>query len=110
MNIGSFVLKGSHYEGTLQTLGITVDLTIEPNKNKTEKAPDFKVFHGARETGYAYKESFVAQEDGRVIEFLSLKIDDPCLQFPIYARIYTSNTTRDELALVWSRMKPKAKA
>jgi uncharacterized protein (DUF736 family) len=108
MEIGIFTLNGNHYEGTLTTLGVTAELTIEPNKHKTEtnKAPDFKVFHGARETGYAYRESFESQEDRRVIDFLNVKIDDPAFNYPIYGRIYTSNTSQ-QLPLVWNRPKPK---
>ncbi len=107
MQIGLFTLKGTHYEGTLTILGLTAELTLEPNKNGGDKAPDYKVFHGTRDVGYAYCESFESQDDGRKIEYLNVKIDDPTFVYPIYAKIYTSNRT-DELPLVWNRPKKKA--
>jgi uncharacterized protein (DUF736 family) len=61
---------------------------------------------GTREVGYAYRESFESENEGRTIHYLSIKIDDPSFTFPIYCKAYLSD--KEQIPLTWSRPKKKA--
>lgn len=107
MQIGQITLKGKHYEGRIKTLALDFEFTLEPNANRREKAPDFRVMdaHGL-ERGYAYRETFESDSEVRTVEYLSVKFDDPTLARPIFARVYLSE--RESLPVTWSRPKKKA--
>lgn len=107
MKIGQLTLKGKHYEGTVKTLVLNFDFTLEPNENRKEKAPDFHVMDAeGNERGYAYRESFESESEGRTVNYFSIKIDDPTFTFPIYCKAYLSD--KDLIPLTWSRPKKKA--
>jgi uncharacterized protein (DUF736 family) len=107
MQIGLIALKGKHYEGRITTLALDFEFTLEPNANRREKAPDFRVMDGGgRERGYAYRESFESESDGRTVQYLSIKFDDPTFAHPIYAKAYLGE--RDEFPVTWNRPKKKA--
>lgn len=101
MRIGTFHSTGKGFAGIIDTLTIKAELTLEPNRSERPGAPDFNVFRGTTEVGYAYQKT----SDGGV-EYISCKIDDPSLPYPIYASLFTQSKT-EELALTWSRPKKK---
>ena len=101
MQIGTFKSTGVGYSGTLETLTVKADLTLEPNRSGKPNSPDFRVMHGLTEIGYGYKE---VAESG--VEYVKVKIDDPSFVYPIYASLFLNSRT-DELQMVWNR--PKAK-
>ncbi len=48
MQIGTFKNDGKAYSGTIHTLTLNAEVTLEPNRNGGVKAPAFRVFLGKR--------------------------------------------------------------
>ena len=102
MQIGTFKKDGSSgYSGTIETLAIRAEVTLELVRSSNEKAPDFRVHFGSTEVGIAYKKT---SEKGN--EYISLKLDDPTFAKPFWCNLLLSNGL-DGLPLMWDR--PKAK-
>src|SRR5450432_2167650 len=102
MQIGTFKNDGKGSKGTIHTLMLSVEVTLEPNLNGGEKAPAYRVFQGSHEIGIAF-----AKTSGKGNEYLSVVIDDPSFAKAIWANLITSST-KDELLLMWDRPKTKA--
>ena len=102
MQIGTFKNDGKGYSGTIHTLTLNAEVTLEPNRSGGEKAPAYRVFQGIHEIGIAFAKT---SEKGN--EYLSIVIDDPSFAKPIWANLITSST-KDELPLMWDRPKTKA--
>lgn len=98
MIIGKFTREGDTYKGELKTLMSTLPLTFE----RTDGKVDYRITtdEGA-EVGAAWKET--SERSGN--EYLSVQIDSPFLEAPIYAALLTQDEGH---ILVWTRNKKKA--
>jgi uncharacterized protein (DUF736 family) len=99
-NIGSFKKVGSsEFQGEIVTLSVqTKGVRIVPESNRSnDNAPSHRVYVGRAEIGAAWSKR---SEEGR--DYLSLKLDDPSFNAPIYANLF--NDEDDEgYTLIWSR-------
>ncbi|QQO23796.1 DUF736 domain-containing protein [Bradyrhizobium diazoefficiens] len=97
--IGSFKKVGSDFQGEIVTLSLqTKGVRIVPEANRTnENAPSHRVFVGRAEIGAAWSKR---SEEGR--DYLSLKLDDPSFNAPIYANLF-GDEDGDGFSLIWSR-------
>jgi uncharacterized protein (DUF736 family) len=84
-NIGSFKKVGNDFNGEIITLSLQakgVRIVAEQNRSSNENAPSHRVFVGRAEIGAAWSKR---SEEGR--DYLSLKLDDPSFNAPIYANL-----------------------
>ena len=98
-NIGSFKQVGSDFLGEIVTLSVqakNVRIIAETNRSN-ENAPSHRVYVGRAEIGAAWSKR---SEDGR--DYLSLKLDDPSFNAPIYANLF-DDEEGDSYTLIWSR-------
>ena len=98
-NIGSFKKVGEQYQGEIVTLSVrTNGVRIVPEANRTnENAPSHRVFVGRAEIGAAWSKR---SEESR--DYLSLKLDDPSFNAPIYANLF-DDEEGEGYTLIWSR-------
>ena len=85
-NIGSFKKVGSsEFQGEIVTLSVqTKGVRIVPETNRSnDNAPSHRVYVGRAEIGAAWSKR---SEEGR--DYLSLKLDDPSFNAPIYANLF----------------------
>jgi uncharacterized protein (DUF736 family) len=96
-NIGSFKKVGSEFQGEIVTLSLqTRGVRIVPEANRSnDNAPSHRVFVGRAEIGAAWSK---CSEEGR--DYLSLKLDDPSFNAPIYANLFDDE---EGYTLIWSR-------
>ncbi|WP_027527988.1 DUF736 domain-containing protein, partial [Bradyrhizobium sp. Ec3.3] len=83
--IGSFKKVGSDFQGEIVTLSLQargVRIVAEANRSN-ENAPSHRVYVGRAEIGAAWSKR---SEEGR--DYLSLKLDDPSFNAPIYANLF----------------------
>ena len=98
-NIGSFKKVGSDFHGEIVTLSVQakgVRIVAEPH-GANDNAPSHRVYVGRAEIGAAWSKS---SEEGR--DYLSLKLDDPSFNAPIYANLF-NDEHGDGYTLIWSR-------
>ena len=95
--IGSFTKSGDSFSGTVKTLSISAKLTIRPADKASDKAPDYRIYANAWEVGAAWKKT---SGEGR--DYLSVKLDDPSFNAPIYANLF-DDEDGDGYTLIWSR-------
>jgi uncharacterized protein (DUF736 family) len=98
-NIGSFKQDGSDFLGEIVTLSVqakNVRIIAETNRSN-ENAPSHRVYVGRAEIGAAWSKR---SEEGR--DYLSLKLDDPSFNAPIYANLF-DDEEGDGYTLIWSR-------
>jgi uncharacterized protein (DUF736 family) len=100
-SIGTFVLDGEIFTGTIHTLTLALKVNMIPSERTSAFAPDYRILCGIVEVGAGWKRT---NAEGR--EFLSVKLDDPALPNPIYASLCQDDET-GRLALLWSRPKGK---
>ncbi|MET4491158.1 DUF736 domain-containing protein [Bradyrhizobium sp. LA7.1] len=101
-NIGSFKKVGSDFQGEIVTLSVQargVRIVAETSRSN-EDAPSHRVFVGRAEIGAAWPKR---SEAGR--DYLSLKLDDPSFNAPIYANLFDDEDA-ETFTLIWSRRKP----
>ena len=99
-NIGSFKKVGSsEFQGEIVTLSVqTKGVRIVPETNRSnDNAPSHRVYVGRAEIGAAWSKR---SEEGR--DYLSLKLDDPSFNAPIYANLFNDEDD-DGYTLIWSR-------
>ena len=98
-NIGSFKKVGSDFQGEIVTLSLqTRGVRIVPETDRTnDNAPSHRVYVGRAEIGAAWSKR---SEEGR--DYLSLKLDDPSFNAPIYANLF-NDEDGDGYTLIWSR-------
>jgi uncharacterized protein (DUF736 family) len=99
--IGTFRNTGAGFLGRIETLTLRAELTLEPIRSRSDKAPDFRVFNNTIEIGVAYRRT---SERGN--EYLAVLLDDPAFNKPIRCNLLLGG--HEELPLMWDR--PKAKA
>ena len=96
-NIGSFKKSGNEFQGEIVTLSVqTKGVRIVPETNRSnDNAPSHRVYVGRAEIGAAWSK---CSNEGR--DYLSLKLDDPSFNAPIFANLFKGET---DYTLVWSR-------
>ena len=95
--IGTFTKSGEDFTGTVKTLALNVKAKIVRAEKENDKAPDFRIFAGAPEFGAAWKKTSGAGRD-----YLSVKLDDPSFNAPIYANLF-DDEEGEGYTLIWSR-------
>ena len=98
-SIGSFKKVGNDFQGEIVTLSLKtkgVRIVAEPNR-ASENAPNYRVYVGRAEIGAAWSKR---SEEGR--NYISLKLDDPSFNAPIYANLFDDEGS-DGYTLLWSR-------
>jgi uncharacterized protein (DUF736 family) len=103
-NIGSFKKVGSDFQGEIVTLSVQakgVRIVAETNRSN-DNAPSHRVYVGRAEIGAAWSKR---SEEGR--DYLSLKLDDPSFNAPIYANLFDDEES-DSYTLIWSRPRRSA--
>jgi uncharacterized protein (DUF736 family) len=102
-SIGTFKKTGKGYEGEIVTLSVQAKgVRIVPETNRTnEDAPTHRVFVGRAEIGAAWAKR---SEQGR--DYLSLKLDDPSFNAPIYTNLF-DDEDGETASLIWSRGRRK---
>jgi uncharacterized protein (DUF736 family) len=98
-NIGSFKKVGSDFQGEIVTLSVQakgVRIVAETNRSN-DNAPSHRVYVGRAEIGAARSKR---SEEGR--DYLSLKLDDPSFNTPIYANLF-DDKDGESYTLIWSR-------
>ena len=97
--IGSFKKVGNDYHGEIITLSLQakgVRIVAEPNCSN-DNAPSHRVYVGRAEIGAAWSKR---SDGGR--DYISLKLDDPSFNAPIYATLFDDDGS-DGYVLLWSR-------
>jgi uncharacterized protein (DUF736 family) len=97
-NIGSFKKVGSEFQGEIVTLSLQAKgVRIVPETSRANgDAPSHRVYIGRVEVGAAWSKR---SNEGR--DYLSLKLDDPSFNAPIYANLFDEED--DGYTLIWSR-------
>ncbi|MGY3454077.1 DUF736 domain-containing protein [Bradyrhizobium sp. USDA 4353] len=103
-SIGSFKKVGDDFQGEIITLSLKAKgVRIVPEANRSsENAPSHRVFAGRVEIGAAWARR---SEEGR--DYLSLKLDDPSFNAPIYANLF-DDEGGEGYTLLWSRPRKAA--
>ncbi|MBT1157104.1 DUF736 domain-containing protein [Aminobacter anthyllidis] len=96
--IGSFTTTANGFTGSIKTLTLTVKARFERIEIPSDKGPHFRIFSGAVELGAAWQKH--SEQSGR--DYLSVKLDDPSFQAPIYATLVEVEGEQG-LQLIWSR-------
>jgi uncharacterized protein (DUF736 family) len=97
--IGSFKKVGNDFHGEIVTLSLQakgVRITPEATRSN-ENAPSHRIYVGRAEIGAAWSK---CSEEGR--DYLSLKLDDPSFNAPIYANLF-DDEGGEGYTLLWSR-------
>ena len=97
--IGSFKKVGNDFQGEIITLNLNkaVRIIAEQNRSSNENAPSHRILVGRAEIGAAWSKR---SEEGR--DYLSLKLDDPSFNAPIYANLF-DDEGGEGYTLLWSR-------
>jgi uncharacterized protein (DUF736 family) len=96
IQLGRFQRTEAGYVGVLKSLTLDSEIDIAPIAKANDKAPDHRVSHGDLECGAAWTPA-----DDRSGTVLNVKLDDPTLAEPIYARLVRGQG--DEFVLIWTR-------
>jgi uncharacterized protein (DUF736 family) len=94
-NIGSFKKSGTEFQGEIVTLSLqTKGVRIVPETDRTsDNAPGLR--RSRRDRG-----RLVEAHRGR--DYLSVKLDDPSFNAPIYANLFDDEDV-ETYTLIWSR-------
>ncbi len=97
--IGSFKKVGNDYQGEIITLSLQAKgvRIVADSSSSNDKAPSHRVFMRQTEIGAAWSKR---SEEGR--DYLSLKLDDPSFNAPIYANLF-DDEGGEGFTLLWSR-------
>jgi uncharacterized protein (DUF736 family) len=97
--IGTFKKVGNDFQGEIITLSLkAAAVRIVPETNRSsDQAPSHRVYAGRAEIGAAWSKR---SEEGR--DYLSLKLDDPSFNAPIYANLF-DDEGGEGYTLLWSR-------
>jgi uncharacterized protein (DUF736 family) len=103
--IGEFKKDGNGYAGSIETLTLKAKITFEPANKKSDKAPDFRVFHigddFTSEIGAAWKKT---SKEGA--EYLSVSLDDPSFAEKISCRLVKTGAELGH-SLFWERQRAR---
>ena len=95
--IGSFKKVGNDFQGEIVTLSLQakgVRIVAETNRSN-DNAPSHRIYVGRAEIGAAWSKR---SKEGR--DYLSLKLDDPSFNAPIYANLFDDEGGKATPALV----------
>lgn len=97
--IGSFTQTQNGFSGEITTLTIQAKkVTIVAETERSgETAPTHRIYLGKAEIGAGWAKR---SSEGR--DYLSLKIDDPSLPAPLYARLFAEEDGKTH-SLIWTR-------
>jgi len=99
--IGSFKATENGYAGSIETLTLKAQLTIEKANKSSDSQPDYRVFqvaeHFKSEIGAAWKRT---SKEGA--EYLSLSIDDISFTAKAYCRLVKTGVEKGH-TLFWER-------
>ena len=97
--IGSFKKVGDELQGEIVTLSVQAKgVRIVPETGRgADNTPSHRIFVGRAEIGAAWSKR---SSEGR--DYLSLKLDDPSFNAPIYANLF-NDEDGDGYTLIWSR-------
>jgi uncharacterized protein (DUF736 family) len=97
--IGTFKKSGAEFLGKIVTFNVqTKNGRIVPEATRPGgNAPSHRIFVGRAEVGAAWSKRSAEQR-----EYLSVKLDDPSFNAPIYANL-VSDEDGEGFALIWSR-------
>ena len=101
-NIGTFKkLENGEFNGQITTLALQArGVRILPETNRSnDKAPTHRVMVGPVEIGAGWTN--IAQGTNR--EYISVKLDDPSFNAPIFANLTQDGDEGDNYSLIWSR-------
>ncbi len=98
--IGTFTAKDGTWTGTIRTMTINVKAQLVPNKDKSEGAPDFRLYAGGAELGAAWRQE---SKNGET-PYLAIKLDDPSFAAPMRAAFF-ENEKDGTGVMVWNRPK-----
>ena len=98
-NIGTFTKTEQGFVGEIVTLSFQAkNVRMVPESNGTnENAPSHRVYVGRAEIGAAWAKR---SNEGR--NYLSVKLDDPSFNAPIYANLFDEEGG-ESYTLIWSR-------
>jgi len=103
--IGTFTKDGNGYAGSIETLTLRAKITFEPANKKSDKAPDFRVFHigddFTSEIGAAWKKT---SKEGA--DYLSVSFDDPSFAEKINCRLVKTGAEQGH-TLFWERQRAR---
>ena len=91
-NIGIFKKTGNGFHGEIVTLSLQAkDVRLIPETNgSNENAPSHRAFVGRAEIGAAW-----SKRSGEGRDYLSVKLDDPSFNAPIYANLFEDERRGD---------------
>jgi uncharacterized protein (DUF736 family) len=105
--IGTFKATENGYEGTLETLTLKANISLEALKKNNDSQPDFRVYHVTEQfksdIGAAWKKK---TDEGA--EYLSVNIDDISFASKAYCRLVKTGAERGH-TLFWDRPTPSYK-
>ena len=96
--IGTFTASENGYAGSIKTLTLNIKAKFVASEKDNDKAPDYRIYAGVTEFGAAWKKT--ARDSDR--EYLSVKLDDPSFNAPIYANLF-EDEGGETYSLIWSR-------
>ena len=103
--IGTFKTTENGYAGTIETLALRADISIEAASKKNDNQPDYRVFHVTEDftsdIGAAWKKT---SREGS--QYLSVSIDDPSLPEKISCRLVKTGAEHGH-TLYWDRPRPR---
>jgi uncharacterized protein (DUF736 family) len=102
--IGSFKKVGNDFQGEIVTLSVQAKgarIVAESNRSN-DNAPSHRVYVRRAEIAAAWSKR---SEEGR--DYLSLKLDDPSFNAPIYANLF-EDEGGEGYTLLWSRPRKSA--
>ena len=97
--IGSFTQTQTGFTGDIATLTIQAKKVaiVVVEERTAEAAPTHRIYLGKAEIGAGWAKR---SSEGR--DYLSVKIDDPSLPAPLYARLFAEEDGKTHL-LIWTR-------
>jgi uncharacterized protein (DUF736 family) len=104
--IGTFKKVGNEFQGDIVTLAVQakgVRIVPADNNRSNENAPSHRIFVGRAEIGAGWSRR--SEETSR--DYLSLKLDDPSFNAPIYANLF-GDDDGESYTLIWSRPRGKS--
>ena len=97
--IGTFTQTQTGFSGDIATLTIQArKVTIVPETERSgETAPTHRIYLGKAEIGAGWAKVSKGERD-----YISVKIDDPSLPAPLYARLFAEEDGNTH-SLIWTR-------
>jgi uncharacterized protein (DUF736 family) len=102
--IGSFKKSGQEFHGEIVTLSLKAkSVRIVPETERSnDSAPSHRVYVGGAEVGAVWP-----KRSGEGRDYLSVKLDDPSFNAPIYANLF-DDPDGETYTLIWSRSRKQS--